>query len=606
MKKSADNDVKKDKCRRRVLSEAWHLGKIYWSSEEKWSAWGLLLATLVLYLANVYVSVQINEWNYHFYNSLQAFKSDGLLMQLGLFCFWVALAIGLWIYAVYLRQILQIRWRTWLTNRYLNLWLADRAYYQLELGGATDNPDQRIAEDVDRFTMFALTLFFGLIASVVSLASFLFILWGLSGSADIPLGTWQTIHIPAYLLWAALFYAVAGTWLTMVIGRPLVPLNFMHQRFEADFRFSMVRLRENAESVAFYEGEAVELRHFHERFHSIARNFRQMMRRQRFLTGFTMGYNQVAVIFPLLVVSPRYFAKQIGWGGLMQIVNAFSYVQNSLSFIVNAYSDIAVWNSTTQRLSSFEHTLQTRRRTNASVAHRVRIIRRQARQGLALRDFNVDLPNGTPLLCGVAFSVKGSESLLLTGPSGIGKSTLLRAISGIWPFASGRVSIGKGKTLFVPQRAYMPLGTLERALLYPFTDSSTISKARLAEVLHQVGLGSLEKELAFADNWSRRLSLGEQQKLALARALLIKPAYLFLDEATSALDESTEAYLLTLLRQSDPEPTIVSIGHHHTLIELHHRTLDIRNFRVPPASIVTPEEEPAGLVEALVLNESFG
>jgi vitamin B12/bleomycin/antimicrobial peptide transport system ATP-binding/permease protein len=559
------------------LRTAWRLSKNYWSSEDKWPAWGLLLAVLSLNLANVYVSVRINEWNYHFYNALQSFKSDDLLWQLALFCVLVALAIGLWIYAVYLKQLLQLRWRGWLTDRYLKDWLANRAYYHLELGTAADNPDQRISEDVDHFTMFFLNLFFGLISSAVSLVSFLVILWGLSGSADIPLGAWRTIHIPAYLFWAALIYAIAGTWLTLKIGRRLISLNYAQQRYEADFRFSLVRLRENAESIAFYQGEPVELNNFHDRFNSIAKNVLDIMKRQRFLTGFTMGYNQVATIFPLVVVSPRYFAKQIGWGGLMQVVNAFSFVQNSLSFIVNSYSEIAVWQSTTQRLSVFEDQLRT---TQQATRGNAPIVVQRDRKGLVINHLDLNLPNGTPLLRGVKLSVAPRKSLLITGPAGSGKSTLLRAIAGIWPFGAGDISLGRGRMLFLPQRPYMPLGTLANALLYPMERNSPgFDEGRLANALDEVGLGFLIRELWKVENWTRRLSLGEQQRLAFARVLLIRPAFLFMDEATAALDEPAEADLLALLRQSSWRPTLLSVGHRQTLVALHDRTIDLSVFR---------------------------
>jgi vitamin B12/bleomycin/antimicrobial peptide transport system ATP-binding/permease protein len=248
-----------NQTKRSSLRDAWRLAKPYWTSEEKWSAWGFLLAVVGLNLGNVYISVRLNQWSNAFYNALQAFNGGEFFRQIGIFSILAALYIVFAVYALYLNQMLQIRWRRWLTQRYLGAWLADRAYYHLQLGGTTDNPDQRISEDLNQFTTYVLTLSLGLLTSAVSLFSFLCILWGLSGPASIPLGKWGTLQIPAYLVWAALFYAGAGTWLTIKIGRPLVPLNFAQQRFEADFRFSLVRLRENAESVALYGGETVEL-----------------------------------------------------------------------------------------------------------------------------------------------------------------------------------------------------------------------------------------------------------------------------------------------------------------------------------------------------------
>src|SRR6201995_4691994 len=346
------------KTSRNITRTAWRLARYYWTSEEKWSAWALLVGVIALNLSNVYVSVRINEWNRSFYNALQAFDREGLFQQLGNFGILVFFAISMSVYSLYLSQMLQIRWRRWLTNRYLGSWLAERTYYQLELGGRTDNPDQRIAEDLGQFTTFVLSLSMGLISSVVSLISFLVILWGLSGPADLPIGTWTTLHIPAYLVWAALLYAGIGTWLTVKIGQPLVPLNYARQRFEADVRFGMKRVRENSETVALSGVEPVELKPCQERFGSVFGNFRQIMKRQKRLTWFTLSYAQVAVIFPVVVISPRYFLKQIGLGGLMQAVNAFSFVQNALSFIINSYPDIAAWQAVTERLGSFEERLE--------------------------------------------------------------------------------------------------------------------------------------------------------------------------------------------------------------------------------------------------------
>ncbi|MBV8507325.1 MAG: ABC transporter ATP-binding protein/permease [Alphaproteobacteria bacterium] len=565
------------------LHQAWKLAWPYWKSEEKWSAIGLLVAVVVLNLITVGLNVRFNTWYNDFYDALQQYNWAQFWRQLVIFGIIAFLFIVVAVYSLYLRQILHIRWRRWLTDRLLHNWLENQSYYRLQLNQATtpDNPDQRISDDLDRFATLTLGLSLGLLSSFVTLVSFLSILWTLSGALTIPLGSGAAIHVPGYMVFAALFYAVGGTALTRWIGYPLIQLNFDQQRYEADFRFSMVRLRENAENVAFYGGEARELDTFQIRFARIIANWWGIIRRRKRLTWFTTGYGQLAIIFPLVVAAPRYFAKAIQLGGLMQIVSAFGQVQDSLSFIISSYTEIAEYQAVVQRLFGFQQ------RLNEIIEGRetsqpIEIDHRGAGVDVDMLDLN--LPDGQMLRPNISLAATPGEALLITGASGLGKSTLLRAIAGIWPFGRGRIRVGEGRSLFLPQRPYLPLGTLADTLAYPRA-AAELSRDSLAEALRAVGLSHLIDRLGEEANWAQRLSIGEQQRLAFARVLLARPDIVFLDEATSALDEAAEISLYRLLREAPWRPTIVSVGHHGTLRRFHDAVVDLARSPISRAAV---------------------
>jgi putative ATP-binding cassette transporter len=557
----------------RFWRDTWSLVKPYWKSEEKFSAWLLLGTVIALTLAMVYMSVLFNEWYNAFYNALQEKNIQEFWKQILRFCVLAAIYIIMAVYAFYLNQMLQIKWRRWMTDEYLKEWLADRVYYRMQLtGNPTDNPDQRIAEDLKLFVDDTLGLSLGLLNAVVTLVSFVGILWGLSGPLTIPIG--GGVAIPGYMVWAALIYAVIGTWITHRIGRPLIGLNYNQQRFEADFRFGLVRFRENGESVALYKGEEDELKGFGARFAAVVENWWRIMRRQKILISFTVGYNQIANVFPFVVAAPRYFAGAIQLGGLMQIANAFDKVQGALSWFIGAYSSFASWKATADRLLGFHYAIE-QAREEAAMAGGL-ALREDDRDELAIEDVALNLPDGQALVAPSNAIVKAGESVLIRGPSGSGKTTLFRAIAGIWPFGSGHVRRPKNfKVLFLPQRPYLPIGTLKQVATYPDNEAAFAAE-QVINALNTCGLSHLTGRLDESRHWALELSPGEQQRIAFARALLIKPSWLFLDEATSAVDEALEEKLYHSLRERLPGTAIVSIGHRPALQAFHARKLELR------------------------------
>jgi putative ATP-binding cassette transporter len=568
--------------KRGFLRQAWDLAWPYWKSEEKWSAIGLLAAIIALNLFTVWLNVRFNYWNNDFYNALQQYDWSEFWRQFAIFGVLALAFIVVGVYSSYLRGILHIRWRRWLTERFLHDWLEDRSYYRMQLNQATtDNPDQRISEDLNRFATVSLALSLGLLSAFVTLVSFLSILWTLSGALTIPLGGDRSIDIPGYMVLAALIYAVVGTILTRRIGHPLIRLNFDQQRYEADFRFSLVRLRENAENVAFYGGEPRELDTFQSRFAQVIVNWWGIIKRRKKLTWFTYGYDQVAIVFPFLVAAPRYFDKVIQLGGLMQIASAFRQVQESLSFIITSYTEIAEYQAVVQRLAGF------REKMNEIAAERrapQSIEIERGGIGVEIETLDLNLPDGGVLRPDIALSATPAKPLLITGPSGAGKSTLLRAIAGLWPFGRGRIRVADGGSLFLPQRPYLPLGTLADALVYPHA-AAALPRENLVEALRAVGLPQLADRLDEEQNWAQRLSIGEQQRVAFARVLLARPEIVFLDEATSALDEAAEMSLYRLLREAPWRPTIVSVGHHGTLRRFHETVVDLAPSPVSRAAV---------------------
>ena len=557
------------------IRDLWTLLRPYWTSEERRSAWLLLAANIALTLGMVYMTVLFNQWYNLFYNTLQDKKMAEFFHQLGRFSVLAAIYIVIAVYRVYLNQMLQIRWRRWLTDRYLIDWLADRNYYRMQLkGDGTDNPDQRIAEDFRLFVDDSLALGLGFLNAAVTLGSFVGILWGLSGPLEIPFsGTTYVIY--GYMVWVAVAYAIAGTWLTHWIGRPLITLNFNQQKYEADFRYNLVRFRENSEGVALYRGEDDELRGFRARFAAVAENWWAIMKRQKLLTWFTAGYSQAAVVFPFLVGAPRYFSGAIQLGGLVQISNAFGQVQGALSWFIDAYTTFASWKASVDRLTSFQNAMvMAQEESRAGVGPAV--VADEQSAALVLRDLELKLPTGRVLLSGINATIESGDRVLIKGPSGSGKSTLFRAIAGIWPFGTGQVRTPRGfRALFLPQRPYFPLGTLRQMVAYP-GGADNFADDQVRKVLDVTGLGRLADQLDEQRNWAQQLSGGEQQRVAIARALLHRPGWLFLDEATSALDEPSQSQIYRLLDEWLKDTTMISIAHRAALADSHGKLFELK------------------------------
>jgi putative ATP-binding cassette transporter len=581
------------------LRDAWKLAKPYFNSEERWSARVLLLSIIALNLLMVGMDVVLNFWNNAFYTSLQE-KDWGTFVSLLFFykhtssgfmpgfCGVAAAYILVAVYRTYLNQWLQIRWRRWMTERFMDEWLADRAYYRISLasqagaalgaknGLGTDNPDQRISEDLRSFVASTLGLGLELLSNVVSLFSFITILWTLSGPVTL-LG----LTIPGYMVWVSLVYAALGTVVTHLVGRPLAALNFRQQRVEADFRFSLMRLRENVEGVALYSGEREEHRGLGLRFRALMANWWLIMQRTKMLNALVAGYGQVAVVFPIIVAAPRYFSGAITLGGLTQTAGAFNRVQDSMSWFVNSYAALAEWRATVERLALFHQAIVEAR---AAATEGV-TFEPPTGEGYALHNATLALPSGERLLDRANLKLTPGRSVVVTGRSGSGKSTLFRALAGIWPFGSGHVQRPSGKVLFLPQRPYIPLGTLRHAATYP-ADADTYDDSLVRDAMVDVGLETFIPRLDENDNWAQRLSGGEQQRLALARALLAQPDWLFLDEATASLDPEAEAELYALLRERLPNTTIVSIAHRPTVAALHSQRLVFERATEGPGRLV--------------------
>ncbi len=567
------------------FKKLWRLTKPYWTSEDRWIARGLLAVVIALNLGTVYLNVLFNDWYGRFYDALQDKNLAHFWRELAIFSILATAFIVVGVYKYYLRQMLYLRWRRWLTETYQKNWLANHVYYRIELANrGTDNPDQRIQEDLSSFANQTLALGLDAMSNFVTLCSFFMILWNLSGPLNFTMAG-IAITIPGYMLWAAVIYAVVGSGLVQRIGRKLARLYFEQQRYEADFRFSLVRLRENAEGVALYRGEGDESLRLSERFARVVDNWLAIMRLNKALLWFSTFYSQLAVIFPFVVGAPRYFSGAIKLGTLIQISNAFGTVQDALSWFINSYTEIANWRASVDRLTSFDQAIAEALAQGEGAIN----VSTSPEAALSIKHATVEMPDGRPLVTANTKITEG-EHVLVAGPSGSGKSTLFRAIAGIWPYGMGEIVLPQlRRLLFLPQKPYVPIGSLRNAVTFPakpgaFSDPEIIEALRACRLDDKAGF--LDQE----DHWDRRLSPGEQQRLAVARALLQKPDWLFLDEATSALDPELETRLYEMIRERLPKTTLLSIAHRTSLDAFHERRLRF----VPGKDGVELKSEPVG------------
>lgn len=558
----------------------WQLLKAYWQSSERFSAYLFLIVVLMMSMMIVGMEVVFTTWYNYFYNALQDYKWLDAIDMLKIFLFLAAVYIILAVYRYYLQNFLSLRWRRWLTKQFIDRWLDKKSYYYLEeFNDITDNPDQRIQEDINSLVNSTLSLSIGLLSAVVTFVAFIFILWELSGTIHISLGKYGVINIHGYLVWVAIIYAAIGTVITFKIGRPLVSLNFEQQRREANFRFSAIDLRTHAEHVALYRAEPDQKTILNRVFGGVLENWYAIILRQKLLLWFTAGYNQLSVILPLVVALPNYFNKVFKLGGLMQSLRAFTQIQEALSFIINSYTVIAEWQAVMRRLLTFLNHISEIQTEVLQGNHFVYLGTPDNK--VIAKDLTILTPDNEKLLVDINEELTYGKHYWIKGPSGIGKSTFVRALAGIWPFGSGKITMPtQQEVMFIPQRAYMPLGSLRDALLFPHTGIKAVTDEVLKTLLDDCDLPHLKSELGYVTLWSEHLSPGELQRIAFVRILLHQPSWVFLDECTSALDIPHEQQLYQLLKDRLPGCSMVSVGHRPSLEAYHDIAIDFSKYRV--------------------------
>lgn len=554
------------------IKDGWYLARPYWSSSEKFKSIAWLSLIILLSVLEVYMSVRLNKWNVTFYNAIQNYDKPAFLKALFQGTYIILLYVLTMLLGYYFNSILEIKWRKWLTHFYLDNWFTSKAYYKVRFTKTRlENPDQRISEDIKEFINLTLSLSLGLFRSVMSMGSFVVILWGLSGNFKFNLFNYH-FYIPGYMVWIAILYAFLGTYITFKIGQPLIKLTYEQQMYEADFRYNLVRVREHAEHIVSYKGDAAEKKIITKDFDNIVGNFMQSLRRNLKINMFNFVYMQVSNIVPTIISAGRYFSKEITLGNMMQINSAFGQLQFSIAYFVFAYSSVANWRAVTDRLLGFRDTVQ-----DVNNLSELAILTHN-KNYLEIKNLRITLPNGQLLIKNFSQIFNSGDRVLINGPSGMGKTTLLKAINGLWPYVDGNIyQMPNLNSLFIAQKPYIPRANLKEAICYPKT-TNLPSDTEVKQILMQCKLTHLVDKLYDICNWSNQLSLGEQQKIAFGRILINKPDIIYLDEITSALDEKTEKELYNKVINSLASSLIISIGHRSTLLNLHTKVINIEDY----------------------------
>lgn len=552
------------------IKDAWILAKPYWQSNEKYKSGFLLALVIICNLLAIGAQVMVNKWYNSFYNILQTYDKDALWESIARFCIIASFYVLFSVISAYILKFVTIRWRIWLTKYYMDNWFKYKAYYKTRfLNTISDNPDQRISEDINSFIVLFLQLTLGFISAIVTFISFIGILWGLSGTINLSFNGYS-INMPGYMVWLAIIYAVVGTYIMFKLGKPLIKLDFNQQKYEANFRYSLIRVRENAEPIAFYNGEIEESKNLVNKFTNVVNNFYQIISRELRLNIFSSSYGQISIIFPLIINTPRYFAKSLKLGDLMQITSAFSKVENALSFFIGAYSAISGGRAVMDRLYGFQQTIY-----ETDNLSRLPIILNNNKPHLELNQLTINLPNQKTLIKNISLSLNSGDRLLIKGRSGSGKTTILRTLAGLWSYAKGNINMKLGlNILFIPQKPYLPIGKLKDAICYPKIDNIP-NNEQIIHFLKSCESDNLIPALEHENNWMDILSLGEQQKLTFCRILINNPDIICLDEATSAIDEETEAKLYEILVTNLPNSIIISVGHRSTIKKWHNHELNV-------------------------------